>query len=937
MFHEAPLARSVRLALKGGVIGAALVSGVAYAQTTTGPELGPAVQQGERVEVTGSNIRRTDTETASPVQVITRQDIERTGKQNIAEVIRGISADGQGSLPTAFSAGFASGASGVSLRGLGLNSTLVLLNGRRMAPYGLADDGARNFVDLNTIPLDAVERIEVLKDGASAIYGSDAIGGVVNVILRNEYQGSTLSVNTGTSYKGDGTSGRAAGTFGYGDLDRDRFNVFGTLEASKSEHIMQKTRADYLGTTDLRGWGFFDDRRGSPAAGRGIFADGSGPNFSGQTKYGTVRLPGGTLSQRINLLPCPQINPDTGVCTQDMIDYAEVQPKTERLNFFTRGTFAITPNHTAYADVGYFKNRTESIGTPGGVGDGGVFNPADPTNPTVHTTTLPAGHPDNPTGVNRTLTYSTDDFGGRNGTTDSTVKRIVGGIKGTFEKFDYDLGVLYTSSNLKQTQTGFIRYSNLQSALNDGTYRIGRADLLTQDQRDAISPKLQQESLATVKMIDFHLARPIFDLPGGPFQVAVGAEYRKEETRRPPTPYTDIADIVGLGYSEYSGTRNVKAAFAEVDAPVFKWLQFNAAGRVDKYSDVGSSFTPKFGVKIQPIEQVALRASYAKAFRAPGPTEAGQSSSLGFTNIAIISVGDPSVKPERAKSYGLGLVLEPFKGTSASIDFWRIRRTNEIVQADQGSILGGAPFNDPNLAGQTIRGAQPNSLIFYDVNGDLAGVLGPYANANSTKTEGIDYNVRQRVNLGDLGKLTFDLNWTHTIKYRRTLSDGTTYEYAGTQGPYVLSAAAGTPRDKANLSATWERGPVSGTVMVNYVGHLDGVDHKGETMVDNGDGTFSTTTFEGAYVTDGSKVCGVFYPNGSPAPGNCKIRSFTTVDLYAKYSGIKNWEFTASVLNLFNLKAPFNPYTYGGVNYNPTLHQAGAVGTFFTVGARYTY
>jgi len=928
MFKEAPIARGVRLALGGGMVGLALIASVADAQT---------VQQGERVEVTGSNIRRTDTETASPLQVLTRDDIERTGKQNIGDVIRSISADGQGSLPTAFSAGFAAGSAGVSLRGLGLNSTLVLLNGRRMAPYGLADDGARTFVDLNTIPLDAVERIEIVKDGASAIYGSDAIGGVVNIILRSEYTGGTVNVLGGTSYKGDGTTGRVAGTFGFGNLDTDRYNVFASLEASKQEHINQQTRPDYLGTNDLRGIGFFDNRRGSPAAGRGVFADGSGPNFSGQTKYGTVRVPGGTLSERINLLPCPEINPDTGVCTQDLINYAEVQPKVERLNFFSRGSFAITPKATAYLDVGLFKDRVESIGTPGGVGDGGVFNPDDPTNPTVHTTVLPATYPLNPTGVARTLTYSTDDFGGRNSTTDSLVKRFVGGIKGEFEKFNYDLGVMYTSSDLKQTQTGFIRYSALQSAINNNSYILGQANSLSQDQRDAISPKLQQESLATVKLVDFHLSRPIFSLPGGDLQVAVGAEYRKEETRRPPTPYTDIADIVGLGYSAYSGVREVKAAFAEIDAPIFKWLEINGAIRDDKYSDVGNSLTPKVGIKLKPIDQVAIRASYAKAFRAPGPTEAGNSSTLGFTNIAIISIGDPSVKPERAKSYGLGLVLEPFKGTSASIDYWRIRRTNEIVQADQGSIIGNAPFSDPLLAGQTINGAQPNSRIFYDVNGDLAGVLGPYANASSTKTEGIDYNIKQRFNLGEYGKLTLDANWTHTIKFRRTLADGTTFEYAGTQGPYVLSAAAGTPKDKGNLALTWERGPVSGTVQVNYVGPLDGVDHKGETMVDNEDGTFSTTTFEGAYITDGSQVCGVFYPNGGPAPGNCRIRSFTTVDLYGKYTGIKNWEFTASVQNLFNLKAPFDPYTYGGVNYNPTIHQAGAVGMFITLGARYSF
>ena len=933
MFKEAPIARGVRLALGGGMVGLALVASMADAQT---------VQQGERVEVTGSNIRRTDTETASPVQVLTRDDLERTGKQSIGEIIRGVSADNQGSLPTAFSAGFAAGASGVSLRGLGLNSTLVLLNGRRMAPYGLADDGSRNFVDLNTIPLEAVERVEILKDGASAIYGSDAVGGVVNIILRNEYQGFSVGGDIGTSYRGDGTSPRVFGIGGFGDLDRDRYNVFASLEANQSEHIMARNRPDYLGTRDLRGIGFFDNRIGSYAAGFGEFADGSGPAFSATTPYGTVRRPGGNQSQRINLTSCPSINPQTGVCTYDLTKegYTEIQPKTQRLNVFTRGTFAITPNNTAFLEGGYFKNRTESIGTPGGVNDGGVFNPSDPLNPLiVHTTVLPANHPDNPTGVNRTLSLLTTDLGGRNSITDSTVKRVVGGVKGSFEKFDYEIGVAYISSDLKQSQTGFVRYSVLQAALNNGSYRINRQDLVPQSLRDAISPTLQQESIATVKLVDAKISRPLFALPGGDFGAAVGVEYRKEETNRPVTPYTDTSDIVGLGYSAYSGSRNIRAVFAELNAPLFKWLELSAAVRRDDYSDVGVSTTPKYGIKIKPIDQVALRASYSEAFRAPGPTESGNSSSLGFTNIAIVSIGDPSVKPEKAKAYGLGLILEPFKGSSASIDYYRINRRNEIVQADQGSILGGAPLSgDPSLANAVRPGAQPNSFIYYDVDGAVSAVVGPFANANQTKTQGLDFNLKQNVNLGEFGKLIANLNWTHVISYKRTLADGSTFEYAGTQGPYVLSSAGGTPKDKGVLALTYDRGPWSTTVQVNYVGKMKGIDHQGEELVDNGDGTFSTTTAEGAYFTDGNQqVCGVYYPNGEPAPGKSRIKSFTTVDLFGKYTGIKNWTFSGSIQNLFNLKAPFDPYTYGATNYNPAQHQSGAVGMFFTVGARYTY
>ena len=147
--------------------------------------------------VTGSMLHRTEYETESPVTTFSAEQIQQTGLTTIADVVRTISADNSGTLPTAFGIGFAAGAAGVALRGLTVNSTLVLIDGRRAAPYALADDGQRSFVDLNTIPLDAVERIEVLKDGASSIYGADAIAGVVNVILKKQYQGAEVNVEIG--------------------------------------------------------------------------------------------------------------------------------------------------------------------------------------------------------------------------------------------------------------------------------------------------------------------------------------------------------------------------------------------------------------------------------------------------------------------------------------------------------------------------------------------------------------------------------------------------------------------------------------------------------------------------------------------------------------------------------------------------------------------
>jgi len=209
---------------------------VAFAQPAPGQSL-------ERVEITGSNIRRTDTETASPVQIITKQEIDQAAKGTVAEYLQTLTADGQGSVPFTYGRGFSGATSaGISLRGLGSNATLVLLNGRRITTAVLADDAQRSYVDLNQIPLEMVERVEVLKDGASSIYGSDAVAGVVNIILKKNFVGTVGKASYGTSYKGDGDEPRVGLTHGFGDLFKDGYNAIFNAEYGKKEAIYYHDR-----------------------------------------------------------------------------------------------------------------------------------------------------------------------------------------------------------------------------------------------------------------------------------------------------------------------------------------------------------------------------------------------------------------------------------------------------------------------------------------------------------------------------------------------------------------------------------------------------------------------------------------------------------------------------------------------------------------------
>ncbi len=918
MLKRTVLARSLLIVFSGN---AALYGGPARAQQ--------APQELERVTVTGSNIKRTDTETASPVQIMTRDDIERTGKQSIQEVLRGVTADGQGSIPSSFSNGSASGSAAISLRGLGVNSTLVLVNGRRMATYGLADDGTRNFVDLNTIPLEAVDRIEVLKDGASAVYGADAVGGVVNVILRQNYTGASIGGSYGQAGRSDGKTTRAFGTFGFGNIDTDKYNVFFSLEASQQKNIWSTDRG-FIGQSDLTRFGYYDTTNGAP---RPYFP--AGPTSS--SPYGVIRDP--VTNARVNVIQCaPSAVLSNGLCGYNRLTEQEVQPAIDRLNFFGRGTLQFSPSLTAYLELGFFNTKSKANGTLGANNDNGVYKPGDPFNPIiVHgLMNLPAGHPDNPFGVDRTLGISPMELGGQDQKTDNEVIRLVQGLKGTAWGWDFDVGASYIKSRLKNQIFGSIRYDVMQAAINNGTYRVTSPSLTPPSVLAAISPTLENTPTSSIKSIDFKASRSLMELPAGSLGLALGAETRWEAADTPALPYTDTAEIVQIGFSAFSATRRVSALYAELNAPVTTWLELSGAARYDHYSDFGDSTTPKLGFKLTPIDQLAVRGTYSKAFRAPGPAETG-GSSFAFTNVGILSQGNPNIKPETAKSYTLGLIAEPLRGTSVTLDFWKIDRKNEIVQADPATIIGNAPSTGTPLT--KVPGAQPNSFIYYDVNGNIGTVTGFYRNAAKTKSDGVDLELRHKMSLGRAGKLTTQLNWTHVNKFQRTDPDGNTFDYAGTQGPTTLSAGAGTPKDRASLSLNWDRGPWAVTGVLNYVGPLKMIGHKGESAIDNGDGTVTDATNGLLFnYNGGSTNCGVFDLSGNPY-NNCRVPSFTTFDIFTKWTPIKNLDINFSIQNVFDRKAPFDPYlvlTYG-INYNQTWHQSGAVGRFFTVGAKYTF
>lgn len=926
----------------------------------------------DRIEVTGSNIPRTDTETASPVQVITREEIDRTGKTTVAEYLQTLTSDGQGSIPKSFGNGFSAGGSGVSLRGLGAGSTLVLLNGRRMAPFGLADDGQKVYTDLSTIPLEAVERIDVLKDGASAVYGSDAIAGVVNIVLRKDFTGVVVKGTYGISGDGDGDTRKGSITAGWGDLAEDGYNFFFSVEGAKTDAIRVSDRKNrkWIGTGDTRRWGYSIAGAGANGFLAGNITPGEidpdtgelGPGGAGSSPTGSIRDPG-TL-QYSSLPGCSQFSdvspqdPNGGCLWDAARKFRFISPEEKYINFFARGTFAINENTELYTEFGYSNKDTQNATTPSGV-SGSWGYPGGPVS--ANAIALGVGHPDNPYSVPARVRYSAWDVGPRTSETKNEFQRFLAGVKGTAGAWDYDVAYLHSQTDLTNEREGYLRYSRVKEVLTNGAsspvgwWNIGQgSEGNSQALYDYISPTISAKAKSQLDTIDAKASRSLMDLRGGALGLAFGAEYRRQTVSLTPQTYTDIGDIIGLGYSAYSGKEEVGSVYAELNAPVLESLELNGALRFDSYKGGDNSTTPKFGVKWKPLDWLALRATYAEGFRAPNPAESGDGGLAAFSSaldpircpqgvpapgatdadcgsqgIALITSPNPDLKPEKSKSYTVGLVLDPTPSTSLTLDVFQIKRTDEIVGGDPNAAI---VANGDDI----VR--SDNDLPGIPHSGTILAVQADYVNANSTTVRGFDFDIRQRFDLGDAGKLRLDLQWTRINSFEREFDavyDPATgelatpkykLEYAGTHGNCDVTNCMGTPKNRINFGVTWDINDWSVSSVVNYRGKMENKYARTELIHDADTGEFYTA----------EAGCASFFANGDDAPRGCELKSFYTIDLSGSWRPRENLEVFGSVSNVTDRIAPLDPLSYGAVNYNP-LDFSGAVGRYYTIGVKYTF
>ena len=904
--------------------------------SATAPSTQPTAVQ--EVVVTGSLFRRTNTETPSPVTLLTADQIAKQGIVSISDAVRSISADNSGTLPTAFPGAFAGGASGVSLRGLTVADTLVLIDGLRTADYPIADDGVRSFQDLNTIPLVNIDRVEVLKDGASSLYGADAIGGVVNIITKQTYKGFEADAAYGDSQHGGGQETRASFIAGKGDLGLDGWNAYISAEYDHDQQIAVHSRGFPYNTENLSSIGGLDNNSGiliNPNYGStyGAVAPASGPNAG---VFQPLR-PCGVGSVQSNAS-------GAGVtCEQNLQGDGDDQPSQTRGNVEGRFTKQLDHDNQFFLSFSYADNRVLQHLVPAQVQSLVPTNTSQITLPAVLSNgTLNPNNPFAALGEAASISYAFGDIPAER-IDDNTVIRGVAGVKGDLFGFNYEADVTIAHSDLGTTETGEISYDGLINAIANGGYSFINPGSNTAAEREAISPVFHKVSTFDLDSFDFHASRNVFTLPGGPLAVAIGGQVRYEATRDPtinPLEPDGNLEYIGNGEAFAFGQRTVGAAYFEVDGPVLKQLDVNVSGRYDHYSDFGGTFNPKVGLKFTPFRQLAFRATYSTGFRAPSVAQNGSAASEGFTvetaaslpasfvaahspggvpdayvqsyTIGFLSTGNSAIKPETSETYTAGFVFEPNRLFNVSVDYYHIRQDGIIAQESPSAALNAYFSGTAIPVGNAVQAdaADPQAP------GALARpvlVSAPYVNANALTTDGLDIDLRANLRLPYDVRFTSELNATDIFGYEFT-ADGDTVNYVGTEAPYILSSGAGTPKYKANWSNTFSYGPatITGTVYFTSGFKQTGVDETGTSDI----------------------VSGCLYPG---LPSNCRVQDFWDFDLTGSYAVTRQIELYANILNLFDQSPPLNPANYAGTNYNPTYAQAGIIGRYFRVGLHYKF
>jgi iron complex outermembrane receptor protein len=698
----------------------------------------------------------------------------------------------------------------------------------------------------------------------------------VNIILRKDFTGAEGTAGYGQTKHGDGEETRASFAAGHGDLVKDRFKVLGVVDYLKRDAVWVRDR-DWSNTADQRRFQGGTDLR-STISNPGNYA--RVPGFP--PPFPTARLP---------FASCPPerlVVPEGSVlqCVEDTNQYPILIPETDRLGLFTRLTWAFSPSLTGFAELGYNETQTFTqllpFGTPSSQVGPGIARQINAR--------LPVGNPSNPYAVPVDVRYRFSDVGPRQVDNNVEATRAIAGLKGNWGRWDWESALLYAKSEATQDDINGIRVSGLLSVIADGSYNFLNPAANTQAVYDRLRVNYQRRGETEIKQWDARVTGELMEMASGPLAMAAGFETRKESLLDESDAVLASGDVLGRGSNRAQGSRTLTSGYVEFNIPVLKSLEVQVAGRIDHYSDFGTSTTPKVAFRWAPTKSFFLRGSYAEGFRAPNLVEAGDSAAFAFNtlvdtrrceintaycpagSVPAIIAGGTDLVPEDSKSKSLGFVWDITNDLNVVVDAYDIVQKNIINTEGPQTILNGETTN-PAYAARVLRAAPDAQDISRGAPGAITGVLNQFVNLTELRTQGVDLDLRWRFAKTEAGTFTLTSVNTYLHSYETQLvREDPLTEFAGT---YNL------PRHRMTTSLAWERGPWAANVAWNHVDDYDA--------------------------------------STSAPPGAARIGNWDTFDLQVSYAGFKNLKLTFGGRNVLDRDPPID-LSNGLVPYDFTQH-----------------
>lgn len=764
----------------------------------------------ERIEITGSRIKRSDLETATPVTVISAESIKEQGFDSVADVLRNTSFNTLGSYREQSGSSFG-GAALVNLRGLGEDRTAVLINGRRVP--GNAFTGS-SVVDINTIPMSAVESIQILTDSASAVYGADAIGGVINIIMKKNFDGTVVEYNSDIPSQDGGDRESFKITTG---TSSDVSSVLFSFEYSKKDHIADKDR-DYTG--------FVQTGTGIPRDGIDI----TGANAGGNTGFDL------DFTEDFAVGPC---NDDTSLLVRDPFGYAgegcgyifsEVSYNTmdvERFSTFVDARRELGDDHQIY-----FESRISKVESYG------RFAPA------IGGFSVSADAPINPVGENFILYHRFKGHGTRNDSIDATEIDAVLGFNGVIGSTDIEYDVSFRKYRYDANSRGenYILKSNIEALVASGAYNY--LDPYSEDSEHkaaiansnaTLSRDLGNETSSFQVVLngstDIELG-----LGGDGLQWSAGAEYVSEDYKDIYDAYREARNVLGSSGNSAAGERKRSAVFGELYVPIIEGLDINMAVRYDDYDDFGSEVSPSISASYVATDWLKLRASYGQGFKAPNLTDLYAQPQQSFDGIVdttrcraqgiadkdcpagqqeTYSAGNPDLKAETSESYNFGIILEPVDNFLITADYYSVELEDVVTQIEFKDVFELEQAN--NLPAGVIVNRAPSQNGIPGAITRCAvkkypdcGLINPVANLASRTVEGVDLKI-QYLHETSFGDFRPELQWSHIATYEEEIL-GVLFDQPGTQG---------YPANRANFNFLYEIGDLRVNYMYQWIAETD--------------------------------------------------------------------------------------------------------------------